>query len=242
MMAQPDYLKKIFSDLVTDRRVSHCYIFFGHGMGPAKSESARKLANFLENGKWELSGKILLDCLSIDAGLDGGIDLVRAASDFLWQKPVISSRRTFIIDNADALTLPAQNAILKIAEEPPAGALILLILRDPGALLPAVQSRFQKIFVSDTNPAGDPASMKEAVKFLKLLPPKKKEYLKELINQSQDPGGEKLVENFVFGLFGELSREPIKNFKTLKELLHRWRLMNEFNLNKRLQLEAALLL
>ncbi|MEK7640961.1 MAG: hypothetical protein AAB389_03115 [Patescibacteria group bacterium] len=240
-MAQPDYLKKIFSDLITDQRVSHGYIFFGHGVSPVKSESARKLANFLENGKWELSDKILLDCMSIDAGLDGGIDLMRAAIGFLWQKPVISSRRTFIIDNADALTLPAQNAILKIAEEPPASALIVLTMRDPGALLPAVQSRFQKIFVADLSPSMSADALEEAVKFLKLLPPKKKEYLKELIEQSQEPGGEKLIENFVFSLFAELDKEPVKNFKVLKALLHRWQLMNEFNVNKRLQLEAALL-
>ncbi len=240
-MAQPDYFKKIFSDLIAEQRISHGYIFFGHGVSAAKSESAKKLANFLENGKWELSNKILLDCLSIDAGLDGGIDLVRSASDFLWQKPVVSSRRTFIIDNADALTLPAQNAILKIAEEPPASALILLIMRDPGALLPAVQSRFQKIFVADTAPAASAEMLKEAVKFLKLLPAKKKEYLKDMIEQSQESGGEKLIESFVFGLIGELGKDPVKNVKVLKELLHRWQLMNQFNVNKRLQLEAALL-
>ncbi len=230
-------LQKLFSELIKENRLSHGYIFFGHGADEAKLSAVKDLANFLETGKWEESGRVLNDSTFYDARNEGGIDLIRLASDFLWQKPAVSSRRLLVIDNAHALTLPAQNAILKIAEEPPAGALIILLIKDPGALLPAVQSRFQKIFL-----AGDglevPA-IKEVGVFLKTAPVKRKDFLKALMERTEEEP--QLIENFVRGLMSELQKDPMKNWKTLKALVRRWALMCEFNLNKRLQLEAALL-
>lgn len=240
-MANSEQLEARFRDLEKSGHLGHGYIFFGHGIGPVKSDAAWSLANFLENKKWDPPARILSDCFSADANLDGGINFIRSASDFLWQKPAISSRRTLIIDNAEALTLEAQNAVLKIAEEPPPSALLLMIARDPNVFLPALQSRFQKIFVADSGNPVAAAFTKEAEKFLKLLPVRKKEYLKDLVERSQGPAGEKLIENFVFGLIAELDKDPVKNSKILKELLHRWTLMNDFNVNKRLQLEAALM-
>ncbi len=230
-------LKKLFSDLVKENRLSHGYIFFGHGSDEEKLQAAKNLANFLEAGKWEEAGRVLNDSTFYNAHVDGGIDLIRLASEFLWQRPAVSIRRLLVINNAQALTLPAQNAILKIAEEPPAGALLVLLLKDPGALLPAAQSRFQKIFLSGDG-SKEPA-IKEVGIFLKTAPAKRKEFLKSLIERTEeDP---RLIENFVRGLMTELQKEPVKNWKALKALSRRWALMCEFNLNKRLQLEAALL-
>lgn len=230
-------LKKLFSGLIKEDRLSHGYIFFGNGADEVRLSAAKNLANFLETGKWEKAERVLNDSMLYDARTDGGIDLIRSASGFLWQKPAVSSRRLLVIDNAQALTLPAQNAILKIAEEPPAGALLVLILRDPGALLPAVRSRFQKIFLAGED-SGEPV-IKEVGVFLKAAPAKRKEFLKALMERTEEEP--RLIEDFVFGLMSELKKDPVKNWKTLKSLSSRWALMNEFNLNKRLQLEAALL-
>lgn len=196
------------------------------------------LANFLETNKWAEPERLLNDAVFCDARIDGGIDLVRTASEFLWQKPAISSRRTLIIDNADLLTAPAQNAILKIAEEPPKSALIILLVQDPSVLLPAVQSRFQKIFIVSEDEREFPK--KEAVEFLGASLLKRRELIKELVGRASDEEDPKLIESFVFGLIAELRRDPIKNWQMLKRLINRWTLMNDFNLNKRLQLEAAL--
>lgn len=230
-------LKKLFSDLVKEDRLSHGYIFFGHGSSEEKLEAAKNLANFLEAGKWEKPARVLNDAVFCNARSDGGIDLIRLASEFLWQKPAVSSRRLLVIDEAHALTLPAQNAILKIAEEPPAGALLVLLLKDPGALLPAVQSRFQRIFLAGQDIIE--STVKEVGAFLKTVPAKRKEFLKTLIERTEEEP--RLVENFVFGLIDEWQKDPIKNWRALKKLLHRWTLMSEFNVNKRLQLEAALM-
>ena len=51
-----------------------------------------------------------------------------------------------IIDPADLLTPEAQNALLKLLEEPPPRTLIILVAQRLGALLATVRSRCQAIF------------------------------------------------------------------------------------------------
>ncbi len=133
--------------LAKDGNLSHGYVFWGPAM-IGKRLVAEALANFLETGSFE-TPKLLQDCLVIKpSGNTIGIDQVREIKNFLWQKPAISSRRTLVIDDADFMTADAQNALLKIAEEPPASALIVLVTDDPDALNPTVFSRLQKIYFS----------------------------------------------------------------------------------------------
>lgn len=58
-----------------------------------------------------------------------------------------ASQRVVIIDGADRLTLPAQNALLKTLEEPPTGTTILLTATSPSALLPTVVSRCTLLYL-----------------------------------------------------------------------------------------------
>jgi len=55
-------------------------------------------------------------------------------------------RRTAIIDECELLTTEAQNALLKITEEPPLSSLLVLATNDLDALLPTISSRLQKIY------------------------------------------------------------------------------------------------
>ena len=50
-----------------------------------------------------------------------------------------------------------------------------------------------------------------------------------------------LTEQFVTLLIAELRRDLSVNWPVLKQLARRWQVMNQFNTNKKLQLEAALL-
>lgn len=56
-----------------------------------------------------------------------------AAEDESW--------RVCLIDTADDLNRNSENAILKLLEEPPAKALIILLSSSPGRLLPTIRSR-----------------------------------------------------------------------------------------------------
>jgi len=141
-----EILAREFKGLLKDGSLGHNYIFFGPSRA-GKTFFARNLANHLEKGEFAEPGT-LNDFLYIvpDENAVIGIDRIREIKGFLAQFPNMSSRRTVVVKDAEAMTTEAQNALLKIAEEPPAGGLIIIIVSDPEALLPTLRSRFQKIF------------------------------------------------------------------------------------------------
>ena len=55
--------------------------------------------------------------------------------------PFAAPRRVFIIDTADDLQNEAAHALLKTLEEPPGGAMLILVAADVDALLPTIRSR-----------------------------------------------------------------------------------------------------
>src|SRR5262249_28594002 len=73
------------------------------------------------------------------------IDQVRAPRGFLRLTPSESAWRIAIIDSADELNPNGANALLKLLEEPPARALLLLVAHAPGRLLPTIRSRCRRL-------------------------------------------------------------------------------------------------
>jgi DNA polymerase-3 subunit delta' len=59
--------------------------------------------------------------------------------------PLLGPRKVFIIDDAERMTLPTAQALLKTLEEPPPRTLLVLILGNPRALPPTVLSRCQLV-------------------------------------------------------------------------------------------------
>ncbi|MCE2514550.1 MAG: AAA family ATPase [Acidobacteria bacterium] len=73
------------------------------------------------------------------------IDAVRAAIEQAGYRPFEGRRRVVVIDQADRLLPPAQNALLKVLEEPPAACQFLLVTSRPDVLLDTVRSRCPRI-------------------------------------------------------------------------------------------------
>ncbi len=69
------------------------------------------------------------------------VDQVRGLARLLHSAPSMGSRRIILIDSADDLETGAANALLKSLEEPPAGAVFVLIAHKPGKLLATIRSR-----------------------------------------------------------------------------------------------------
>ena len=153
MFAGHQDLVKNFKELVRAGKLAHGYIFFGEPE-VGKFYFAKHLANFLENGGfsakggpalgWELSYRPLQDALILENA--SGIGAMREIKNFLWQKPVVSPNKVVVINNAENLTPEAQNAILKITEEPPESSILILIASRLDNLLPPLLSRLQKIY------------------------------------------------------------------------------------------------
>lgn len=69
------------------------------------------------------------------------VDDVRSVASFLHMTPGEGGWRVVVVDSADEMNHVAANAILKILEEPPRRALLLLVSHAPGRLLPTIRSR-----------------------------------------------------------------------------------------------------
>jgi DNA polymerase-3 subunit delta' len=73
------------------------------------------------------------------------VDDVREIANFLRLTSAEDGWRIVVIDSADEMNRNAANALLKVLEEPPKRALLLLVCHAPGRLLPTIRSRCRKI-------------------------------------------------------------------------------------------------
>jgi DNA polymerase-3 subunit delta' len=69
------------------------------------------------------------------------VDEVRALKGFFQMSAAEGGWRVAIVDAADEMNTAAANAILKVLEEPPERAVILLVCHQPGLLPPTLRSR-----------------------------------------------------------------------------------------------------
>ena len=219
-------IKDKFQNFIEKGNLGHSYIFWGDTN--AASDLSYWLAGYLENNP-----KVLVDAKFVNP-INGtiGIDHVREINNFLWQGPLSSSRKILVIKDAGQLTSQAQNALLKIVEEPPKHGLIILIVEKLEQLLPTLLSRFQKIYICDVNLMRRANDTDVVKKFLAASKKEKIYFVRELLEKEES------LEKFIQDIFLELDKDPIKNFKLLKELLTYWTNICQYNTNKKLQLEA----
>lgn len=73
------------------------------------------------------------------------VDDVRTINEFFSKRSSNDGWRIVIIDSIDDMNPASANAVLKILEEPPHKALMLLISHNPNKLLPTIKSRCAKL-------------------------------------------------------------------------------------------------
>jgi DNA polymerase-3 subunit delta' len=78
------------------------------------------------------------------------VEDARKLAKFLSFTPAQSDYRVAILDSADKLGSGAANSILKIVEEPPRNAVIILLAHE-GRVLPTIRSRCQRIYFRTLN-------------------------------------------------------------------------------------------
>ncbi len=69
------------------------------------------------------------------------VDTARKVAPFLRMTSSEGGWRVVVIDDADTMNRNAQNALLKILEEPPKNALLILVCHRLGAIIPTIRSR-----------------------------------------------------------------------------------------------------
>ena len=106
------------------------------------------------------------------------VEEVRRLTGFFGMTSGTGSWRVVVVDTADDMNDAAANALLKLLEEPPSRAMLLLLSNAPGRLLPTIRSRCQRL---NLRPLSD--SDMEA-ELARLLPERSAEERKALIGLS----------------------------------------------------------
>lgn len=136
-----------------------------------------------------------------------GINAIKTLQQKLFLKPLKGEMKACIITQADRLTLPAQNALLKALEEPPINTLIFLLIQNSTSLLPTIRSRCSEINISGKEVS---LSTREKEEIYKRWLALKKASLGEKLKNAQDFAKEKedsisTLEKFLKVLADELN-------------------------------------
>lgn len=224
-------LRKKLRNLITQEKVSHAYLFYGKA-GIGKKLSAIEFAKNIMclNNK---EGFACGECESCKTFQNNGdfyiiepekntikVDEIRNLINEIYLKPTKGKKKCFIINDADLMNESAQNALLKVLEEPPKYASIILISENKEKLLGTIKSRIIEIKFNSL-------SEEEIRKILG------EEFDKEIINYSRgsvkkaltlsDDGyiniAEEIRKSFLEGNFLKINKkfEEIKSDKNLKQ-------------------------
>lgn len=146
-------LKENLTAALKQNRISHGYLLTGP-KGAGKKTLAKLLAAGALCGEEEkpcgncpacrkaLSG-VHPDIITVDdpEKKTVGVDVIRRARADCYIQPNEGKRKIYVIPRAQDMGVEAQNALLKVLEEPPAYAMFLLLAETGEALLPTIRSR-----------------------------------------------------------------------------------------------------
>lgn len=90
------------------------------------------------------------------------VDEVRKLNAFFGLSATDGGNRVVIVDSADEMNVSAANALLKVLEEPPSRAILLLISHQPARLLPTIRSRCRVLRLSPLSPEDLSAAVSQA--------------------------------------------------------------------------------
>lgn len=167
------------------------------------------------------------------------VDEVRKITPFLRKTASDGGWRVVIVDEAEHLNRSSQNALLKILEEPPKKAVLVLITNQPGRFLPTIRSRcqlyhFNPLAETDMDQLLDraaPAADDRTRQALKLLGAGRIGYAMELFEQGGLDAYESMLELlaqlpavdpvYAYELSEKLGRDR-KGFPLYMDLLCEW--------------------
>ena len=191
--------RNILEKSIKLNKISHSYIFWGiEGIG--KKLIAKEFAkNILclehqENCQCK-------SCIEIDSNNNPDFQLIepnegkvkieqiREMQRKVAEKPIISNKKVYIIEDSDMMTTEAQNCLLKTLEEPPEYITIILICTNEDNLLSTIKSRCTRMHF-------EPIDTREIKKYIEQNY-SEQEISENIINLSQGSIGKviKLNEN-----------------------------------------------
>ncbi len=243
---------KDLHDLAIKNKIPHAVIIECRDQNTAVKEAIEAVKIEMCNSTYKKPCGICNSCLKIEKGIHPDVKILCPESNSIkveeiryvrqdaYKLPNESSYKFYVIKFSDYLTVQAQNAFIKILEEPPKNVIFILLCESSCSLLGTVLSRcelfripfnFNKSINNENFKLAEKlmrASIKEdKIEIFKLISqiPGDRIYLKNLI--------ESILESFVNAFKDEsLSLNPEKVVKKLDELTYISKLIKKnVNLN-----------
>lgn len=147
--------RKELEKIVQNNTVLHSYLFLGEE-GIGKKEIAKEFAKEILclTKEKECNCK---SCICFDTDNHPDFQLINNESETIkigtiretistvYEKPILTNKKVYIINDADKMTKEAQNSLLKTLEEPPEYIVIILVASNTDMLLSTIKSRCTKI-------------------------------------------------------------------------------------------------
>ncbi len=131
-----DNVKKSLIQTIENNKISHSYLFVGPS-GIGKKLIAIEFAKSITKIEHENPDFSIIK----PDGNSIKIEQIRELQKKIQEKPIISNKKVYIIDDADLMTIEAQNCLLKTLEEPPEFVSIILIGSNENSFLITIKSR-----------------------------------------------------------------------------------------------------
>lgn len=150
-------IKDILNKTIQTGKLTHSYMFIGPS-GIGKTLFAKEFAKMILcqstekkpcnkcKSCIELENNNNPDLIEIEP--DSGtikIDQIRQMQEKVLEKPIISSKKVYIIKDADCMTKEADNCLLKTLEEPPSFITIIMTGSNESMFLNTIKSRCMKV-------------------------------------------------------------------------------------------------
>lgn len=151
--------KRLLQNAIQTGKLSHAYIF--HGIdGVGKTTLALEFAKTIVCENRTACGVCSAckqfystsDIHILEGERSISVNQIRELTTEIYLKPFHFHKKIYLIKDAEKMTTGAQNALLKVFEEPPQYAVILLVTNSLTGLLPTILSRGVKIRCPELTP------------------------------------------------------------------------------------------
>jgi len=128
--------KNSLQKFIENGNIPHAQLYIGPS-GCGKTTAARIMRTALDCGD--------ADFMEINSSSERGIDITRQIAKAAQLTPMAGSARLFLLDECHALTKDAQNALLKLLEDPPKAAYFILCTTDPDKVIKTIRTRCTEV-------------------------------------------------------------------------------------------------